>query len=87
MNLGPKLSIGKLQAEAKWIWTIPIYQQQIVPAVAINIQNLHCFDSAGNWYLFWFAKQMVGALRKKINVVLRQQHQVGAAIPVEIAMN
>ncbi len=85
IKLRPELAVRFLQPEAERVAVLPIHQQQIAAAIAIHIHDLDGFDGPGKWNLDRFVKRVVGLLRQEINVVFRQQHQVGAAIAIQIA--
>src|SRR5207237_2681373 len=44
VNFGAKLAACVLKTEAEWIGAVPIDEQQIVPAITINVEKLSGFD-------------------------------------------
>src|SRR5207247_7558871 len=50
MNLRTQLAGLVLQAETKRVWTVPVHQQQILPPIAVDVQDLDGPDGAGIGY-------------------------------------
>ncbi len=85
INFRPKLTGGVLQPEPQRCRAVPIHQQQIVPAVAVHIHNLHGFGRARARNFLRLAERVVRQLRQEIQrAVVAEQNQVGPAIPIQI---
>ena len=41
INLGTKMAGLVLQAEAEWRGALPVDQQQVVPAISVNVEHLN----------------------------------------------
>ena len=85
VRLRPQLAARPLQTETERVPVLPIDQQQVVQSITINIDDLDRFDTPGERDFFGLGQRVVLSLGKKINVILRQQHQIGAAIAIQIA--
>jgi hypothetical protein len=85
INFRAKFAVGILQPEPKRAGAVPIHQQQIVAPVAVDVQDLHRLDRAGEGNLLRLAQRMVGQLRQEINIVLAQQNQIRPFVAIEVA--
>ena len=84
VSFGAQLPTLLLQPEPERIAIFPIDQQQVIQTVPIDIYNLHRLDQAGKGDFLGLPKRMILVLRDKIDMIFRQQHQVGAAIAVQV---
>ena len=85
INFRAELSLRDLQPETKRRRAFPIHQQQIVPAVAIHVGDLHGVRRAGKGNFLRLAQRVVRLLREKIQrTVVTEQNDAGAAVAVQI---
>src|SRR5260370_1439845 len=80
-----ELAHGILQAKAKWVGTIPVYEEQVVAPIAIDVENLDGLDGARVRELGRLAQGFIGILPEPINTVFAQEHEINATIAIEIA--
>ena len=66
MHFGPKLADSVLQAKPKRVRAVPIHEQQIVFAIAVDVQDLRGLHRARIRNFLRLSECPVGALREHI---------------------
>ena len=84
MNLRTELAGLVLQAETERVWTVPVHEQQILPPIAVDVQDLDGADGAGIGNFLRLSERMVCGLGEEVNGVFGQQQQVRSTVAVQI---
>ncbi len=85
INLRAEFPFRVLQSKTERRRTVPVHQQQVVAAIAVHVQHLHCLDASGKRNPHRLRQRVIGPLREQINAIFPEQHQVGAVITIQIA--
>ena len=85
MKLRPELTSSCLETHSDRIGGFPVEEDEILSAVAIDVEDVDGLHATGQRQFLWFGQGVVGRLRQDRNEIFAQHGDIRFAVAVEIS--